>query len=166
MLVLEGPDQMGKTTIAKRLCQLGDWEYRHMTIRPAGWRFPEDYYELIQPGVVQDRFHLGAYAYQGFLFDRMGVWERIKATGGMIVLITADPRFLLKRWNRDRHEMFPAKKVLDANCRFQECENDIHFHLDERHDWISDDVVQEIADEYQRLQRAYRKANATRTSTG
>ena len=62
-LIIEGPDQSGKTTLAKALAKRLGWEYVHMTKPPVDFNYLEGYLHECSRARVHDRFHLGAVVY-------------------------------------------------------------------------------------------------------
>lgn len=100
MLVIEGSDNLGKTTLAKKIVRYV-WDndkypcmYSWMT-RPnqETFDFFESYRMMINPYTVQDRFHLGAVAYHK---DKLSM-EQVRIidnwiydVGGMIVILYAN----------------------------------------------------------------------------
>jgi len=68
MLILEGADQLGKTTLAnkllKELHKRGyPYVYRHFTRLPDCWKYPMSYLAHVSEPVVQDRFHMSEIVY-------------------------------------------------------------------------------------------------------
>lgn len=139
MLVVEGPDLVGKTTfaasLAARLNELG-WPhlYRHFGKQPECWaQDPVRLYRLsMTPYVVQDRFHLsevvyaavegparrphlGPSSYEQVQREFRNHWE------GYLVVVTAEPALLEERYaERDRPEAYELEDVLRANELYEE----------------------------------------------
>ncbi len=69
MLIIEGCDDLGKTTLANKIvdavCKHSDFPayYNHMTRPPKSFNFCTDYVERMSKYAVQDRFHLGGIVY-------------------------------------------------------------------------------------------------------
>jgi hypothetical protein len=98
-LIIEGSDCLGKTTFAKKVVRyVLDHDkfpayYAWMT-RPNenNFDFLCHYKMIINPCIVQDRFHLGAISYHKnklSLQNRMQVEQWIEEQGGMIVVLYA-----------------------------------------------------------------------------
>lgn len=68
MLIVEGTDGIGKTTLCQRLlCELQEsrpYVYRHLSKLPVCWKWPGSYWEHIARHVVQDRFHMSEIVYR------------------------------------------------------------------------------------------------------
>lgn len=131
MILIEGPDLTGKTTLAKtivsRLNELG-WPhlYSHLSKPPDCWR--EDplrcYRQLLRPHVVQDRMHLSGCAYRyadggptHLSVSEFGQIDReLHNYGGHVLLITADePIIRMRHANHRAREMYDVDVVLKAN---------------------------------------------------
>lgn len=181
MLILEGPDLVGKTTLANKLVK-DQWMksegmvYRHLSRMPAGFRFPQQYGELVGRKTVYDRFHMSepCYAYargeQGSALDPemyrlVDGW--LRGLGAYIVVITADEELIRERYaKRAAEEMYPVDFVLKANQAFiemvrankysRECVDvayqpdfDLHIHLEKgRSEFVSDGQAQLILHYY------------------
>jgi hypothetical protein len=97
---------------------------RHMT-RPdeETWDFYTDYFPMIIPNVIQDRFHLGALAYHDnkMSAERLRIIEGwIYSRGGLIVLMyCSDFRLYRKRLEQDtRSSILTIDHQVQANQRF------------------------------------------------
>lgn len=142
MLIIEGPDLVGKTTLCKEvvteLNRLG-WphSYRHFGRMPSCWEEdPVRLYRLsMSPYTVQDRFHMSEVVYaivegpsrkphlgpSSFeMVDRelRNHWE------GYSVVVTADPQLLRDRYEElvgnGREEDYDIDGVLRANELYRE----------------------------------------------
>lgn len=134
MIILEGADGTGKTTLAHSLAQkMSDIRgvpvhecYAHMS-RP-----PEDFdhvrgYMNVTPR-VQDRFHLGAVVYGAILgggtypsAERMRLVQNYLRWQGCLVVILYAERDVLRRRLRDsvKHEMYGHDQILTANDAYR-----------------------------------------------
>lgn len=99
MLIIEGADNVGKTTIAKRLAERLGYEYRHEGPPPVGVDVVRYYLERMHDDVVQDRFHWGEIVY-GALTDRGTTLRPI------------DARTMMKRCTLDEGELLPKTLVV------------------------------------------------------
>lgn len=117
MILIEGPDRCGKSTVAKEVMKLlPRWSYRHHTKPPVD---PVAYFSWFladaRPRVVVDRLHWSDYAY-GKTYDEVGMkltpheWRMVElalATQGTTVLLLTDAaENIVKRWGKD--EMYPV----------------------------------------------------------
>lgn len=143
MLILEGPDNIGKTTLAHRLVKMANEriqgrlsiegqpvtvDYRHMTRPPEEFNYFLDYKPMTEDSMftVQDRFHLGTIAYDEKPFynrDQLRIIESwIYRQGSMIVLILpTDLRNYEIRLHTDsKDEMFDVPRMIRAATIYQE----------------------------------------------
>lgn len=131
MIVLEGPDGAGKTTLAHQLCERYDWVYHHEGPPPTDVSALEHYGSTVEryrwmiankeiKGVVFDRLALGERVY-GPLFrkkDRLGEpgWLLIKrlleSAGAIHVLCLPGIEVCLKNWKERKGEMFTSENAL------------------------------------------------------
>jgi len=114
MLVIEGSDCLGKTTLAKaivrKVSEMGiPVVYSWMT-RPNEDKFDffHAYKDMLNPCAVQDRFHLGGLAYHK---DKISSWRLqiinawIRSIGGLIVVLyAADEEWYEQRIRADERE--------------------------------------------------------------
>ncbi len=140
MLILEGPDLTGKTT----LCYLLVWKlnllavesktmpfvYRHFTRLPDGaWDYYWDYLPHICRGIVQDRFHVSEMVYgpvhKGVSRVTIEIARLLQGhlnlVGGMTVLITADDELIEQQYKDkgSRQEMYQLGQILEVNQRYK-----------------------------------------------
>ncbi|RJR13370.1 hypothetical protein C4588_01010 [Candidatus Parcubacteria bacterium] len=141
MLVIEGADKLGKTTLAHSICKrLREMNfvprYAHMSRPPDDFDFLRDYLGMVDLFTIQDRFYFGEWAYGT---NRVGIGtQRFQALqwytlvhGGLVILALADDDFLIHMWNTDqREEMFSCNKVLEANKRFKMLRDLGYVHID------------------------------------
>lgn len=135
MLIVEGPDLVGKTTFCRALVRRADERglfpaiYHHLSRLPSTWDPERDYLPLVSPFVVQDRFHLSEIVYghvtRGESFLAPGTASFIDETnarqGGMTLIFCApDPAFIVEQHQKRGDQMFPLEKILEVNemyCR-------------------------------------------------
>lgn len=127
MLILEGPDCVGKTTIAREICSKHpSWAYRHMTRPPDGFDHFGGYLDQLQSRCVFDRFHLGALVYgnvatsqgQDTHMERLfAVARAIRFFGGITVVMYAGDDMWLgdKLSENGRHEMYSRNQIMLVN---------------------------------------------------
>lgn len=131
MLVIEGPDNVGKTTLAKRICSEVGAQYTHMSRPPLGFDFFGGYKDIIRqnvpdrsaPLVVQDRFHFGGVAYHEnvlpmYRLQIVSSW--VRALGGLIVLVHASniDAYVAHLRRNPKNEMFDEDRLVSAAVRF------------------------------------------------
>lgn len=132
MIILEGPDQIGKTTAAMRLRQMiAEYTrrpetdcYRHMSKPDLNF----DHFESYIAGLgshVQDRFHLGAIVY-GLLLGRgsypssqhMLIVQRMLRWRGALTIIMHGEQQWMRENLKSRAEMYNAEQILVSNQAF------------------------------------------------
>lgn len=129
MLVIEGPDNVGKTVFAKAIVKYvvehdcHSVMYQHMTRQNGSFNFFEDYKPLINPYAVQDRFHLGGLAYHEGVINvsQLRIIEGwIYGNGGLIILLHAsDHRWYEERIHLDnRGNILDLPVMVEANFRY------------------------------------------------
>ena len=137
MLIVEGSDNLGKTTICHRLVDLANeldppknpWDnnaynYTHMTRPKEGFNFFTDYFPLMNVYGIQDRFHLSAIAYHDPVpFDQAKlrfIESWLYRFGSLIVIVEPQSSvFYEKRLSKsDKIEMFGTKTMCKARDIF------------------------------------------------
>jgi len=175
MLILEGPDLVGKTTMAQKIVakpgmQSDGYIYRHLSRLPDGWRV-RNYMQLAYRKSVQDRFHMSepAYAFargedsSRYLnretYRLVDGW--LRGLGAFTVLVTASEELIESRYDV-RREMYPLDKILKANLAFKGLANgmspwgeywgrpdiDVHINLCADEPFVSDEKLDAIVKAY------------------
>lgn len=126
MLVIEGPDNVGKTTLAKRLCEVSGARYSHMSRPDPDFDFFYGYQDLLEQRgelTVQDRFHFGGVAYHENVLplhklEIVSSW--IRSQGGLIVLVHATniDAYVAHLRRNPKNEMFDEDRIVSAAIRF------------------------------------------------
>lgn len=137
MLIIEGCDQAGKTTLAKECVKVlrDDYElpmmYGHLDKPAMNWDKYWDYRALTWRHVVMDRFHMSHIAYRAIdkephdltpLTYSM-VDAEITLQGGLVVVLLPTNTLIKSRWNAmpaERSEMYDHDHVLRVNEVFHE----------------------------------------------
>ena len=170
MLIIEGSDCLGKSTLAKQIVrQVSEMGipvvYSWMT-RPNENRFDffHNYKDMMNPCAVQDRFHFGGMAYHENKIPPMNLqiinsW--IHSIGGMIVVLYASDRELYrKRLESDeRGNILPIDVMCKGNDWFNIWKDlagadytfnilPVNWPIDGKPNYVSDDDVQEIISEW------------------
>lgn len=188
ILIVEGPDLVGKTTLALE-CQKVlarrryPHIYSHFTRLPVAFDRYWDYLPHVRRTVVQDRFHMSRQAYgrQFLEQERMNDIElkllqsAIWQVGGFTVVCVARTDEFLKTQfaNKDREEMYKVDGILGVNRKYvdiiQSREFDIDLVMYAEDGWPSE-RAEEVVDKYLArqqelddvLSRASRRTTASR----
>ena len=180
MLIVEGPDAVGKTTLCKKfLDRLPGHVYSHMSRPPKIFDRYWGHVELMGRKVVQDRFHLGEIVYPTVRGETPKITPmeirlldaKIRLLGGMTVLVTAT-RDLLETRLSNQEQMYSAADSLKAADIFRsnkyfgaglgrglsiwngyEVDIDVKIDLSESNPFVSDESVDRIVETYLHRQR-------------
>jgi thymidylate kinase len=119
MIFIEGPDKVGKTTLATLLCETYKANYYHFTRPPAGHKIVTDMVVASQEqpyNTVFDRYSLSSFAYDFNDFDEGRVlteWHEVlasiksaefhvqKSRRNLLIFCTASDSTLVKRLNEE-----------------------------------------------------------------
>jgi thymidylate kinase len=158
MLIIEGTDCVGKTTLAHKLAKKLSMVYQHLGPLPDLW-YDEDYVNLASPKAVRDRYHLSEMAYSSTLKRNCKIRDLrvLHATlllkcKAFVVLITADPTVIGSRYDAKR-ELFNVEDVIAVNDVFEnglKAYGDYRIHLTSDQPDILDVTVDKIAESYTR----------------
>ena len=130
MLVIEGSDCLGKTTLAKKIVEKVMNRgypaiYSHMG-RPneSIFDFFLSYKKMINPYFVMDRFHLGGLAYHHNKISQqklqiINAW--IRSVGGLIVILyaSAEDKYRKRLENDKRGNLLSIEKLCAGNTFFK-----------------------------------------------
>lgn len=119
MILLEGPDRCGKTTVAEMLRGLlPGWSYRHHTKPPVdAYTYFAWFLADTHPRVIVDRMHWSAQVYDK-VFERSAAltphqWRLIElahmSRGTTVYCLNDDPQQIFNRWGDD--EMYLSDKI-------------------------------------------------------
>ena len=126
MLIIEGADCVGKTTLARKMAGELKLLYQHLGPMPEGWE-ETDYIRLGCQKVVYDRFHVSDVVYSKVLnrapcienprFLHAALQVRFAA---FTVIIAAEPELISLRF-READQMYNEETVLKCNELFAKC---------------------------------------------
>ena len=172
MLIVEGADLVGKTTLCEELMRrLPGWCYAHLgpEANHAEWHSYWGYRRRASRRVVQDRFHMSQVAYAWARREEPAVTPYkyalvdafLREIGGFTVVVTAERDLLSSRYTRP--ELYDLDKILRANNAFMgfgrashECyeraDVDLHVHCTPKNPWVMSEQVDFILDRYMRRQ--------------
>lgn len=127
MIIIEGADAVGKTTLAKRLAEKLGYEYRHMTKPPEGFDYFYGFTDAVKSGVVQDRFHLGQLVYGAKLgkHTHLGpeafaqLISHLRPWVFTIVVVENEERLRRRLLASTREEMYNVDEILEANREYK-----------------------------------------------
>ena len=129
MLIVEGTDGVGKTTLCQRLVKElevhGPWIYSHFGKLPSTWDYPWSYIPRISQYVVQDRFHMSEIAYRVARGEEQQLHPEayrlvdayLRMSGSCTVVITQSPSTLKRLWKEDSNGVTIEQAHL-ANVEF------------------------------------------------
>lgn len=164
MLIVEGPDCVGKTTLCRELLKrLPGYIYAHFSRLPEGFDYYWGYIERISRRVVQDRFHMSEIAYSRARGDEPRLTRetyrlvdaKLRLLGGFTVLITAERNLIASRWRKD--QMYSLDKTLEAARIFEVLRDereevgvdiDYAFHCTEGIPYVPGTAIDQIIDLY------------------
>ena len=171
MLIIEGTDQLGKTTLCKKLLkELPNHIFASFTRLPPRFNYLTDYMHRASTRVVQDRFHMSeiAYAYargesstvlSPERYRLVDAYLRLNACSFTVILYTFED--LSKRW-KIRDEMYSVNVASKANEVFKQIAQRGHFKYGDRlyapdvditinlrDGYVGDDFIEQILVEYQ-----------------
>lgn len=170
MLIIEGTDLVGKTTLCKKLVAAlanRGYVYRHLSRLPESFDHFRDYVPLMARKTVCDRFHMSEVAYATARGERPRVSQevyrlldaKVRLLGGFTVVITALPKLLEERRQRvERNEMYGIDAICHANTVFNQCvmqtfekyqtDCDFHIHCNEENPWPNEGQAAQIIERY------------------
>lgn len=129
MLILEGSDLVGKTTLAKKLLEHkwmreNGYVFKAFSKTPPGFHHLHDHLANAVRKSVQDRFHMSNVAYRHATGEQQNTCPEeyrqvdgsLRAWGAFTVVVTADDELLRERYAElGAREMYPLEIVLRAN---------------------------------------------------
>lgn len=134
MLIIEGSDKLGKTTLAHAIVKEANSRrkypalYGHFTKLPDTWDAESDYRRYVSPWTVMDRFHMSDPVYRAMDRGRTSMTQKaykeidqmVKKLGGFTVLMTCPEDELRRRWKEteSRDEMYDVDKAVTVNALY------------------------------------------------
>lgn len=134
MFIIEGTDETGKTTLANKIVDYVNKElwrskirayYRHMSKPPANWDYFHDVLRNMNPGVVQDRFHLGGLVWGKLVHGHRYTPEKfhlleahLDLIGAYRIVMVCEHSLLRKRLSSCKEQMFNPEIVVKGNVEF------------------------------------------------
>lgn len=131
MLIVDGPDLVGKTTLCKRIVKemnlLGyPAVYTHFSRLPDAWDYCWDYRPYVTRYAVMDRFHLSELCYgvvtRGHCKIVPSAWRLIEswlmAEASYQVLVNANAATIEREYAKRGDEMFPLSTILAVRDKF------------------------------------------------
>ena len=133
MIIVEGPDFVGKTTLCRKLTGILGGHgvpavYQHFTRLPSCWDYYWDYLPYIQRTTVMDRFHLSEWAYahargevSPLTPEKMALLgARLTDAGAVVVVVTAtEDRLKHEHAVQGDDEMYRLETILRANTWYR-----------------------------------------------
>lgn len=135
MLIVEGADLVGKTTLCKELVKrLNELQhphiYRHLSRLPNSFHRYYGYQSMAAIHSVQDRFHMSEPVYAAmrgdetpltpWLYDQVDAMLLLKSAF-TVVVYAINEDLIRSRWGRD--EMYDLESVLAVNASFDRIAN-------------------------------------------
>lgn len=119
MLILEGTDLVGKTTLAHKLAKQLKMIYQHIGPLPDTWTC-RHYLELGMIDSVRDRYHLSALAYRGLSWQPEIAAPRIldaalvmRHCAFKVIIVAENAEILKPRWRNE--ELFTMDQIMKVN---------------------------------------------------
>ncbi|PHR92023.1 MAG: hypothetical protein COA69_09665 [Robiginitomaculum sp.] len=144
MLILEGADNLGKTTAAWKMMKIAKAKgvknlgCHHMGRPDKSFNFCSDYGPMMGHSLIQDRFHLGALVWHDGVmnFPRLrAVEDRLATFNPLIIVFTADTELFDYKATLDPgRELFDLDSIVKANGIYEDITRG-HFALEESPDF-------------------------------
>ena len=169
MIILEGADGVGKTTLAKKLESELGLTYRHLSRLPDQFHRYWDYLPLMNKRFICDRLWLSEYAYcyardesVDEKYRRLLIAQQ-SLLGAYTVVITRDSELRYQ----DKDEMYNKQIITRANIWFLTANDRIYdidyaIHCTESKPWPDDSDLNHIKEQWQMKQKLLKDIYETR----
>lgn len=146
MFIIEGSDNLGKTTLAKGIVAkctktMFPIRYQHMSRQNSSFNYGSHYRDMMSVHAVQDRFHLGALVWHtpGTLpHSRLRIieGELLALASYTVILFTSDEHWYREHCKRlaEKEQMFSIDAIIEANQRYREMVEMRSVHFDAAYD--------------------------------
>lgn len=136
MIIVEGPDNVGKSTLVANLAKiLGQRGHNmlpmHLSKLPRTWRIVDSYASIMSRNIIFDRFHISRDAY-GSVFKEQIVFNEIQRDmmqahidvndGFVVKLFCQDGDWIRRTWS-EREQMYDVDGIMDVNRYFRDDRN-------------------------------------------
>lgn len=129
VIILEGVDKTGKSTLAKDLSALTGYPVVHLSVPPEDVDYEKHLISLIAfhpDGVIFDRFHLGDYVYAGLTREEpalsprgfVNVERHLANRSAVIVYCWAELKDLQRRFVEDGETLIPSSEISRLQARY------------------------------------------------
>jgi len=128
VLIIEGADELGKTTAAKRLVELAAEDgkypirYAHMSRPNSTFDFFNDYSDMFSLFAVQDRFHIGGMVWHKNAISTSAlriIEGRLYTLGSVVVVMhTSDKDWYDAALSKGKPQSFSTNDIVTANDMF------------------------------------------------
>lgn len=132
MLIFDGPDLVGKSTLVKQACERLNARGlmhmpMHLTRPPECWDACQGYVEKMSVHTVWDRFHLSQIAYRAcddhpsqLTPLKLDVVEaQLRLIGGYSCVVTAEPEVIERRHAERGDDLYSLEHILRVNAVFR-----------------------------------------------
>jgi thymidylate kinase len=174
MLIVEGTDSVGKTTLTRKLATKLGLLYQHLGPLPDSW-VEQDYISLGSHRCAYDRYHISDIAYSWGIPGRVCKIKNARFLhaaltvrfAAITVMITADSDLLTLR-HRDEDQMFDLQTVLRVNemyCKLAPHYADVYYHATAARPFVPEHIEDEIVTKWQQRQICHSEWTATLKSS-
>jgi thymidylate kinase len=167
MLIVEGSDLVGKSTVVKKLLESVELQQKgytpdHFGLLPEGFEYYWGYIDRSARRVVMDRFHMSEIVYGRMIRGGAKIDEEeyrlidahLRNLGAVTVIITADAS-LIKERSLEREEVFNVEQILSVNDGFRQVADrlfagyepdfDLHFHCTRDKPFVTSQQLANVA---------------------
>lgn len=131
IIIIEGVDKTGKSTLAKRLSDNTGLPIVHLGVPEEGrdhFRYLKGLIEAHPDGVIFDRFHFGDYVYAGTTRDTealsqeefAAVEDILIGRNALLIYCHDDPEQIRQRFEADGEDLIPASRISNLLERYDD----------------------------------------------